>query len=131
MLRENVPSFIRKQFDDEVSRIRNSESYIHMRELQSRRDMILKILDELSEVNADTINSIRLHCESCLPSALPSPSRTLQNPGIDQHQWFVYLEKLRDELPVIEGELLSLEADFNDELASAEQILDYYISESK
>lgn len=127
MLRQNVPPFIRKQYDDELALIRSSEEAERMRALQQRRNMITKVLSELSIVDAETLPSIRLHCEACLPSALPPPSRMLENLGIDQYQWHNYLEKLRQEMPGIVAELSELEHDFAERLAFAETILDYYL----
>jgi hypothetical protein len=129
MLRENVPPFIRKQFDDEVSRIRTSESYIHMRELQSRRDMIGKILDELSVVNADNLAPIKLHAEGAgLDGIIPPPSPYWnQNRGINETVWMEYLDRLRMELPSVEAELSELEMTIDESLAAAETILDFYL----
>jgi hypothetical protein len=129
MLRENVPSYVRKQFDDEVARIRSTDSADRLRELRARQRTILGVLENLSIVNAHTVAQIRLHCQAVgLANVVPPPSENWNgNRFIDERVWHGYLDSLRVELPTIESELLELEADFDEQLASAETILDYYL----
>ena len=129
MLRDIVPKHVRKSFDDELARIRTSESAERMRELQSRKRTIVGVLENLSVVNADNLAPIKLHAEGAgLDGIIPPPSPYWnQNRGINESVWHEYLDSLRTELPGLEAELLALEADFDEQLANAEQILDYYL----
>jgi SMC interacting uncharacterized protein involved in chromosome segregation len=128
MLRDIVPAFVKKQFDDELARIRSSESSDRMRELQARKRTIVGVLENLALVNSDTIPAIRLHAANNVVGVVPSPSSDCYvNRGINETVWQEYLDQLRAELPAVESELLELEKDFDEELSQAEQILDYYL----
>jgi hypothetical protein len=133
MLREIIPKHVQKLFDDELVRIRTSESADRMRELQARRRTIVGVLENLSVVNADTVAAIRLHCKAVgLPNVVPPPSEYWnQNRYINETVWHQYLDKLRLELPSLEAELSELEMTIDESLAEAETILDYYITEGK
>ena len=133
MLRDIVPKHVRKSFDDELARIRTSESADRMRELQSRKRTIVGVLENLSVVNADTVAAIKLHAEGAgLAGVIPPPSPHWNgNRGIGEDAWHQYLDRLRTELPGLEAELSELEMTIDEWLADAESILDYYISEGK
>jgi hypothetical protein len=133
MLRDIVPKHVRKSFDDELARIRTSESADRMRELQARRRTIVGVLENLSVVNADTVAPIKLHAKAVgLEGVVPAPSEFFnQNRFINETIWHEYLDKLRDELPAIETELSQLEMSVDEWLADAESILDYYVTEGK
>jgi hypothetical protein len=133
MLRDIVPKHVKKAFDDELTRIRTSETAERMRELQSRKRTILGVVENLSVVSASNVAQIRLHCQAVgLKNVVPPPSEYWnQNRYIDEAVWHEYLDRLRSELPTIESELIELERDFDEQLASAEQILDFYILEGK
>jgi DNA repair exonuclease SbcCD ATPase subunit len=133
MLRDLVPTFIRKKYDDELAAIRSSDSANRMRELQSRRTMIHGVLEKLSQVDAHNVAQIRLHCQSVgLADIVPPPSPNFeQNRHINEVLWHAYLNQLRDELPTLEAELAELEQFIDEELAAAESILDYYIQGGK
>jgi hypothetical protein len=128
MLRDFVPAFVKKQFDDEVARIRSSESSDRMRELQGRKRTIIGVLENLSLVNSETVAAIKLHAQNHVPGVIPPPSPHWNGSrGINEAVWAEYLDRLRAELPAVESELLELEKDFDEELSQAEQILDYYL----
>jgi hypothetical protein len=133
MLRDIVPKHVRKQFDDELTRIRTSESADRMRELQSRKRTIVGVLENLAVVNSDTIAPIKLHCQAVgLQNVVPPPSEHWNGSrGIEKDAWHEYLNMLRDELPSIEAELSQLEMSVDEWLADAESILDYYLEGAK
>jgi hypothetical protein len=133
MLRDLVPAYIQKKYDDELTTIRTSESASRMRELQSRRTMIHNVLKNLSQVGADNVAQVRLHCQSVgLADVVPPPSPNFeQNRYINEVLWHAYLNQLRGELPTLEAELAELEQFIDEELAAAESILDYYIQGGK
>ena len=129
MLREITPKHIRKAFDDELARIRTSETADRMRELQARRRTILGVLENLSVVNTDTVAQIRLHAKAVgLENVVPPPSEYWnQNRYINETIWHEYLSQLRSELPSVEAELSELEMTIDEWLADAETILDFYL----
>ena len=129
MLREITPKHIRKAFDDELARIRTSETADRMRELQARRRTILGVLENLSVVNTDTLAAVKLHAEAAgLKGIIPPPSVFWNhNRGIDEAPWHEYLDNLRSELPSVESELSQLEMSVDEWLADAESILDFYL----
>jgi hypothetical protein len=133
MLREIIPKHVKKQFDDELARIRTSESAERMRELQARKRTIVQVLENLSVVNAGTVAEIRLHAKAVgLAHVVPPPSPSWNgNRLIDEAAWALYLDRLRSELPSIESELLELERSFDEQLADAESILDFYLEGAK
>jgi hypothetical protein len=133
LLRQSVPDHVKNAFNDEVSRIRSTRSAERMRELQARKRTVVGVLERLSIVNGDTIAPIRLHAEGArIVGIIPEPSpHWNQDRGINEAIWHEYLDRLRLELPTIESELLELEADFDEQLAEAETILDFYITEGK
>lgn len=129
ILREIVPRHVRKQFDDEIARIRTSESYDRLRELRSRKEVINNVLENLSRINADTIGQILLHAEAIkLANIIPPPSKNREQPRIaDESAWYAYIDLLRLELPSVEAELSELQITIDEWFAEAEQVLDFYL----
>ncbi len=133
LLRQSVPDHVKNAFNDEVARIRSTPTAEKMRELQARKRTVCSVLETLSVVNAETVRGIRLHAEtSGIKGIIPPPSPYWNhNRGINESVWHKYLNRLRKELPGIELQLMELESDYNEQLADAESILDYYITEGK
>jgi DNA repair exonuclease SbcCD ATPase subunit len=129
MLREIIPKHVRKAFDDELARIRTSETADRMRELQSRKRTVVSVLQNLSTVSASNVAEVRLHAKAVgLEGVVPPPSEFWnQNRYINETIWMEYLDRLRAELPSIEAELSQLEMSVDEWLADAESILDFYL----
>ena len=112
-------------------KLRSSRSATRMRELAARKRMIEQVLQNMPCVSAQSPKNNRaiiLHGQSVgLKGLTPPPSRSGSDQRIDEAVWNNYIEELRIELPTIEPELKQLETEFQDRLAEAESILDYYL----
>ena len=126
-LRDLVPPHIRKKYEDEMGIFQTSPAAERMRALKSRRTTIQNIVEKMSKVDASTIRSIFLYCESHLRSAIPPPSTSFEtNFSLNEQAWFEHLASLRVELIHIESEIPSLQIDNDEAIAEVETILDYY-----
>jgi hypothetical protein len=131
-LRDMIPSRVKKMFDSRMVQIRSSRSAARMRELASRHRVITDVLQNLSEVTSKNYRSIIYHVEGAkVEGVLPPPTALGSSRTIDEAAWSRYLNQLRNELPAVESELRELTAEYEDELASAETILDYYLQDQK
>jgi hypothetical protein len=131
-LRNVVPARVKKLFDDRMVQIRSSTKAARLRELTARKRTIAGVLRDLSPITDKNFRAIILHSEAVkLQGLTPPPSKIGSERSIDETVWNRYLAQLRDELPTIEPELRELQTEFDDELAEAESILDYYLQDQK